>query len=65
MSKGQVVTVDDSINRFPPGVQAILRRMRSTFQDTIPGAQGTIRNNMPIVTPDGRPWSTSRAGGTT
>ncbi|TMC52471.1 MAG: hypothetical protein E6J26_09185 [Chloroflexi bacterium] len=40
-------TIDEYIAGFPPDVQAILQRIRQTIQKAAPGAQETIKYQMP------------------
>jgi len=47
-------TVDDYIGSFPPGVQAILKEIRTTILRVVPAAVETIGYQMPAVMLDGR-----------
>jgi len=46
-------SIDDYIAAFPPEVQAILQRIRSTVRNAAPDAQETISYKMPAFTQNG------------
>lgn len=47
-------SVDQYIAGFPPGVQAILQRIRRTIRSTAPAAQEAISYQIPAFTLDGK-----------
>lgn len=52
-SRAKPETIDQYIASFPPEVQAILEKIRSTIGNAAPGAQETISYNMPAFTLNG------------
>jgi uncharacterized protein YdhG (YjbR/CyaY superfamily) len=42
--------IDEYISGFPPDVQRILQKIRMTIRDAAPGAQETIKYQMPTFT---------------
>jgi uncharacterized protein YdhG (YjbR/CyaY superfamily) len=47
-------TIDDYISAFPENVQVILEKVRRTIHKAAPGAQETIKYQMPTITLQGR-----------
>ena len=46
-------SIDEYIEGFPPGVQAVLRKIRRTIRAAAPGAKETIRYGIPAFTRNG------------
>ncbi len=46
-------SIDEYIASFPPAIQTILEKIRSTIKQAAPGAQETISYNMPAFTQEG------------
>ncbi len=46
-------TIDDYIASFPPAVQVVLQKIRSTIRKAAPQAQETIKYRMPTFTLNG------------
>ncbi|MFY9906568.1 MAG: DUF1801 domain-containing protein [Terriglobales bacterium] len=55
MAAGRIAfsNIDEYIVSFPPDVRAILEKIRLTIEKAAPGAQETIRYNMPTFTLSG------------
>ncbi len=47
-------TVDDYIGSFPEDIRIILREVRRTIRDVVPGSDETISYQMPTITLDGK-----------
>ena len=47
-------TVDEYIGSFPPEVQDLLAAIRRTIHANVPGAEETIKYQMPTITVDGK-----------
>ncbi len=43
-------TIDEYIANFPPDVQELLQKVRETIQEAAPGAEETIKYQMPTFT---------------
>jgi len=52
-NRPQPASVDAYIASFPPGVQTILEKIRSTIRNAAPEAQETISYNMPAFNQNG------------
>jgi uncharacterized protein YdhG (YjbR/CyaY superfamily) len=50
----KVKAIDSYIKGFPPGVQALLQKVRSTIRKAAPGAGETITYRLPTLTLNGR-----------
>ena len=50
MKSDSVATMDDYIAGFPDDIQAILQRIRMTVREAAPGAEETIKYQMPTFT---------------
>jgi uncharacterized protein YdhG (YjbR/CyaY superfamily) len=50
----QFQTVDAYISSFPTEVQLILEEIRQTIRTAVPGAEETIRYQMPTIAVDGK-----------
>jgi uncharacterized protein YdhG (YjbR/CyaY superfamily) len=48
-------SVDDYISTFPPDVQTVLQALRSTIHNSAPGAEESIRYQIPRFSINGRP----------
>lgn len=46
-------TIDEYIAGFPPDIQEILQKIRTTIHEAAPGAQETIKYRMPTFTLNG------------
>lgn len=47
-------TVDDYVNALPPEVRAILEEIRRSIRQAVPGAEETIKYQMPTITLNGK-----------
>jgi uncharacterized protein YdhG (YjbR/CyaY superfamily) len=53
VSTGTPTSIDDYIASFPPDVQEILEKIRSTIREAAPEAEETIKYRMPTFTLNG------------